>query len=74
MGLKGMGQRVSKCLKHKWIMVKEYLGPYARLNVATTWLELPFCPLIYVHVEGALPAFAFYTDPFVFVWKIEVLT
>ena len=34
---------------------EECLGPYVRLHVATTWLELLFCPLIYAQEEGEWP-------------------
>ena len=46
--LKVMGKRVSKCLGHKSPWVKECLYTQVRLHVASTWFELPFCPLIYV--------------------------
>ena len=45
---KQMGKRVSRCLKNKWAWVKERLSLYVRLPMANTWLELRFCPLIYV--------------------------
>ena len=46
-----MGKRVSNCLRHKRPWVKECPCSQVRLHVASTWFELPFCPLIYVLVH-----------------------